>query len=79
VTEAPPIRGDARIAFIAGDPVAQVRTPAIFNAWAASTGADAVMLQARVSPERLGDSSPRCAGSTGVSAPFGTVVTYPKK
>lgn len=70
------ISGSTSVCFIIGKPIAQVKTPAVFNAWAARTGADAVLV-------------PLALAETGVKPFFqamgdwencpGCIVTYPYK
>ncbi|MFW6077235.1 MAG: shikimate dehydrogenase family protein, partial [Hyphomicrobiales bacterium] len=70
------IGGSTSVCFIVGQPIAHVRTPAVFNAWAARTGTNAVLV-------------PLAIAETGVEPFFqamrawencpGCIVTYPYK
>ena len=47
------ITGKTKLYFIIADPISQVRTPEVFNAYCAQNGSDAVMVPIQVAPEGL--------------------------
>ncbi len=70
------VRGTTCIAQIIGHPVAQVRSPELFNEHAASAGIDAVLIPVDLAPDRLRDF---VAVQRGWRNSVGFVVTIPHK
>lgn len=71
-----PISGETRLFAIIGDPIAQARSPAVFNALFATRGANAVLVPMQVPASQL-----RCAidGLECITNLDGVVVTVPHK
>src|SRR6218665_3423883 len=65
-----PISGETRLFAIVGDPIAQARSPSVFNALFAARGANAVLVPMQVPASQL-----RCAigGLQGLATPAGLV------
>jgi shikimate dehydrogenase len=70
------VRGTTRISQIIGHPIAQVRSPDLFNERLEPLGIDAVLIPVDVSPEQLGDF---IAFQRGWHNSDGCVVTIPHK
>src|SRR5690349_19782845 len=70
------VRGTTRITQIIGHPIAQVRSPELFNEHTASLGIDAVLIPVDVDPAQLGDF---IAFQRGWYNSAGFVVTIPHK
>jgi shikimate dehydrogenase len=70
------VRGTTRISQIIGHPIAQVRSPELFNQELERLGADAVLIPVDVSPEQLRDF---VAFQRGWHNSYGFVVTIPHK
>ena len=70
------ISGTTRFAVILGDPVRQVKTPAVFNEWAGDQAVDAVMIPLEVPADAL---PATLTALRGWSNCIGAVVTYPHK
>ncbi len=70
------IGGETLFAVMLGQPIRQVRTPGAFNAWAAETGTDAVMIPVDVPAGALADTLRALRGWGNC---LGAVVTYPHK
>ncbi|SAL54580.1 shikimate 5-dehydrogenase [Caballeronia humi] len=71
-----PITGTTRVFLIAGDPVAQVRAPEIYNHLFERHGIDAVLVPVKVPPARLADFVRNAFGAENVG---GMWVTIPHK
>ncbi len=71
-----PVTGHTKICFIFGDPIAQVQTPAAFNALAAARGYDAVMAPLCVRADDYPDALNMMRRLSNVA---GCVVTVPHK
>src|SRR6218665_2214445 len=69
-----PISGETRLFAIVGDPIAQARSPSVFNALFAARGANAVLVPMQVPASQL-----RCAigGPKCIAHPPGLPVTAP--
>ena len=71
-----PLSGATRLYAILGDPVAQVGSPAVFNAAFRRLGAPAVLVPVHVSPERLPD---LVQGLRAIRNLDGFIMTVPHK
>ena len=71
-----PITGTTRLYAILADPVAQVRTPEVFNAWFAARGTDAVLVPVHLAAGRLEVALPALRAMKNLG---GLVVTVPHK
>jgi shikimate dehydrogenase len=71
-----PITGTTRVFMIAGDPVAQVRAPEIYNHLFERHGIDAILVPVKVPPARLADFVRNAFSAENVS---GMWVTIPHK
>jgi shikimate dehydrogenase len=72
----PQITGRTRLYAIIGDPIAQVRSPAVYNARFAEAGVDAVMVPIRIPPAVLDTA---IAGLKAIPNLDGLIVTIPHK
>lgn len=70
------IAGDTRLFVIVGDPIAQARSPAVFNRLFAEMGANAVLVPMHVPAAQLGTA---IAGLKAIANLDGIVVTVPHK
>jgi len=70
------ISGSTSACFIVGKPIAQVKTPAVFNAWAARTGVDAVLVPLAVAESGV---EPFLEAMRSWENCPGCIVTYPYK
>lgn len=70
------ITGSTRFVAILGDPIVQVKTPVAFNAWAAESGLDVVMVPIQVQTSALADT---LSAMRGWPSCAGAVVTIPHK
>lgn len=76
MTTPPPISGTTRLYGILGDPVEQVRSPAVFNAHFAERGVDAVFLPLHVGASGVESA---LAGFAALANLDGLVITIPHK
>lgn len=72
----PTISGHTAFVAMLGDPVAQVKSPASFAAWAADVNCDAVMIPVHVPPEGLAATLEALRSWRNC---VGAVITYPHK
>lgn len=70
------ISGSTSVCFIIGTPIGHVRTPAVFNAWAARTGADVVLVPLSVEAAAV---EAFFQALRGWENSPGCIVTYPHK
>jgi shikimate dehydrogenase len=70
------IAGDTRLFAIVGDPIAQARSPAVFNHLFAERGVNAVLVPMQVPPQHLESA---IAGLKAIANLDGIVVTVPHK
>src|SRR5262245_39221347 len=76
MTERPAVDGASRLYGIIGDPIAQVRSPVVFNAKFRALGLNAVMLPLQVRP---GDFDAGMRGLKALTNLDGILVTLPYK
>lgn len=71
-----PVTGATRFIVMLGDPIAQVKTPTVFQEWATANGQDIIIVPMRVSSTDL---SVTLQAIRGWANCCGAVITYPHK